>query len=127
MLDKQRTRIMITIDEVRSIKDQYLTDGITPASGETLREVTELAISQHEEIERLRAELKEASGWLKYYRKTDADRWMDLKEKLKDAERERDEAYERAAQIADGFTCGGCGMDWKCSAAIRALKSGEPK
>lgn len=54
MIDKQRTRIMITIEELRSIKDQYLTDGITPASGETLREVIELAISQHEEIERLR-------------------------------------------------------------------------
>lgn len=40
--------------------------------------------------------------------------------------RERDEAYERAAQIADGFTCGGCGMDGKCSKAIRALKSSAP-
>lgn len=26
----------------------------------------------------------------------------------------------RAAEIADGFTCGGCGMDGKCAAAIRA-------
>jgi hypothetical protein len=29
---------------------------------------------------------------------------------------------ERAAEIADGFTCGGCGMDGKAAAAIRAEK-----
>jgi len=28
---------------------------------------------------------------------------------------------EEAAKVADGFTCGGCGMDGKCAAAIRAL------
>lgn len=38
----------------------------------------------------------------------------------------KDEAYESAAQVADGFTCGGCGMDGKCSKAIRALKSAAP-
>jgi hypothetical protein len=32
---------------------------------------------------------------------------------------------ERAAQIADGFTCGGCGMDGKAAAAIRAAAQGE--
>ena len=30
---------------------------------------------------------------------------------------------ERCAQIADGFTCGACGMDGKVGAAIRALPS----
>lgn len=52
---------MITIEEVQSIKDQFLTDGITPASGETLREVCDLALSQHQEIERLRAALQDAA------------------------------------------------------------------
>jgi hypothetical protein len=32
---------------------------------------------------------------------------------------------ERAAEIADGFTCGGCGMDGKAAAAIRAAAQGE--
>lgn len=36
-----------------------------------------------------------------------------------DAVRER--AFEDAAQIADSFTCGACGMDGKSSIAIRAL------
>ena len=29
---------------------------------------------------------------------------------------------EAAAKVADSFTCGGCGMDGKSSAAIRALQ-----
>jgi hypothetical protein len=33
-----------------------------------------------------------------------------------------EEEREKCAKIADGFTCGGCGMDGKVSAAIRALK-----
>lgn len=33
----------------------------------------------------------------------------------------RREAIEECAKVADGFTCGGCGMDGKASAAIRAL------
>lgn len=31
-------------------------------------------------------------------------------------------ALERAAKLADTFTCGGCGMDGKSGAAIRAMK-----
>ena len=31
------------------------------------------------------------------------------------------QGIEAAARVADGFTCGGCGMDGKSSAAIRAL------
>lgn len=30
------------------------------------------------------------------------------------------EERERCAEIADGFTCGGCGMDGKAAAAIRS-------
>lgn len=36
-------------------------------------------------------------------------------------------ALEAAAKVADRFTCGGCGMDGKCSAAIRGLAAGVPK
>ncbi|WAL81341.1 hypothetical protein OYT13_15935 [Pandoraea sp. XJJ-1] len=36
---------------------------------------------------------------------------------------ERAQAIEEAAQIADAFKCGTCGMDGKCAAAIRELKS----
>ncbi|AHN74712.1 hypothetical protein DA70_09780 [Pandoraea pnomenusa] len=35
---------------------------------------------------------------------------------------EREQAIEEAAQIADTFKCGTCGMDGKCAAAIRELK-----
>ena len=35
---------------------------------------------------------------------------------------EREWAIEEAAQIADTFKCGTCGMDGKCAAAIRELK-----
>lgn len=34
----------------------------------------------------------------------------------------RDAVLEEAAQVADGFTCGACGMDGKAAAAIRARK-----
>ena len=47
---------MITIEEVQSIKSQIETDGIVPSSGLTISAVCDLAISQHEEIERLRAD-----------------------------------------------------------------------
>lgn len=30
-------------------------------------------------------------------------------------------AVEAAARVADGFRCGGCGMDGKAATAIRAL------
>src|ERR1700678_3943573 len=30
---------------------------------------------------------------------------------------------ERCAKVADSFTCGGCGMDGKAAAAIRALET----
>jgi hypothetical protein len=40
------------------------------------------------------------------------------------AEAER-RGMERAAEIADGFPCGGCGMDGKAAAAIRAAAQGE--
>lgn len=55
---------MITIEEVQSIKSQFETDGITPASGETLREVCDLALSQREEIKRLRSELDLANKFI---------------------------------------------------------------
>ncbi|HUU99275.1 MAG TPA: hypothetical protein VM487_26375 [Phycisphaerae bacterium] len=32
---------------------------------------------------------------------------------------------ERCAKVADGFTCGACGMDGKAAAAIRALTGTE--
>lgn len=38
-----------------------------------------------------------------------------------EAERARRDALEAAAQIADSFTCGLCGIDGKAGAAIRAL------
>lgn len=38
-----------------------------------------------------------------------------------DAAAVRLDALEAAAQIADSFTCGACGMDGKAGAAIRAL------
>lgn len=31
------------------------------------------------------------------------------------------DALEKAAKVADGFTCGACGMDGKCAEAIRRL------
>ena len=34
----------------------------------------------------------------------------------------RDKALEEAALISDGYRCGGCGMDGKCSKEIRSLK-----
>lgn len=41
----------------------------------------------------------------------------------------RKETIEECAKIADGFTCGACGMDGKASAAIRAISNppAEPK
>lgn len=51
----------------------------------------------------------------------------ELKAALDRVEQERDEAYERAAMVADSFTCGGCGMDGKAGIAIRRLASGPEK
>ena len=149
---------MITIDEVKDWVRKYPEN--TPHGG--MRLVCDLAISQHEEIERLRAALAEANsnhehmvgewkaamreieslqaankdlqawfddlkyefdkcrGWLKHHDNANPS----LKAAISKAQ---DEAYERAAKVADGYRCGGCGMDGKCAKAIRALKTGEPK
>ena len=37
----------------------------------------------------------------------------------------RDKAIEEAARVADGYRCGGCGMDGKCSMQIRSLKGAK--
>ncbi len=48
-----------------------------------------------------------------------------LQARVRDADKPRAQGFraglEAAAEIADGFNCGGCGMDGKCGAAIRAL------
>ena len=43
-----------------------------------------------------------------------------------EVERIRRDTIEACAQIADGFTCGGCGMDGKAGAAIRLLAKLPP-
>ena len=44
---------------------------------------------------------------------------------LPDAAAIRADEREKCAKIADGFSCGMCGMDGKCSAAIRAALQRE--
>lgn len=41
------------------------------------------------------------------------------------AQRVRAETIEECAKVADGFRCGGCGMDGKAGAAIRSLSENE--
>lgn len=61
---------MITIDEVKmwsawaNGKDVFKPHSVNKHS------LAELALSQHEEIERLRADLREANGWINYFRDT---------------------------------------------------------
>lgn len=43
---------------------------------------------------------------------------VQIAEAIEAAERS---AIERAAKVADGFTCGACGMDGKAAQAIRSL------
>ncbi|OZI61591.1 hypothetical protein [Bordetella genomosp. 11] len=39
---------------------------------------------------------------------------------------ERRKTLDKAAQVADGFRCGACGMDGKAGSAIRALIDKQP-
>lgn len=54
---------MITIEEVRNIKNEITKEGLTTVSCFTFNAIAELAISQHEEIERLRAANKDLQAW----------------------------------------------------------------
>lgn len=110
---------MIKIEVVRHIKS-----GISPTFEPTLRDVCDLAISQHEEIERLK---KEASEWKAFY--------FEALEKLKIVSVELYDAFERAASVCDeqeslqyATGCDECAVQARRDASfIRALKAGEPK
>ena len=144
---------MITIEKlIRVSKDVVAMNSFRSVYGWI--ELVRFALSQHEEIERLRAANKDIQAWFddlkaefdKVRRERDtANAIIAEQEQVvssigpitcrngKIHERfsgclycDRDEAYEIAAQVADGYRCGGCGMDGKCGKAIRALKTGEP-
>lgn len=62
-------------------------------------------------------------GWAKFCSKSCKAKEQTRRTALSSQDDVRDRALEEAAQVADGFTCGGCGMDGKSGRAIRALKS----
>lgn len=147
---------MITIEEVQSYVNSI--DPLIACLPEKQQPdrflFAKLAISQHEEIERLRASLAEANSnhehmvgeWQAAMREIerlqaankDALAWFDdLKAEFDKVKLDRAEAYERAAKVceserlhdglntADDIAYNNAIAD--AAAAIRALKTGEPK
>ena len=112
---------MITIDEARTIKYEIANEKLTTVSCLTFNAIAELAISQHEEIKMLRAELAICKDRIKLYDYT-------LPSLGDGITRAKDESYERAAQVCENVSAyDDYDPSETFAEAIRALKSGEPK
>lgn len=104
-----------TIDDVLSIKAQS-----SPTFEPTLTGLCDFAIAQHEEIKRLRAELKNEKNWRKAL-KPCPQALLDAHEEI---ERLRD-CIERALPFLRGHVHGGQHA-LMCEAVIDSLKSESP-
>lgn len=95
----------------------YTEEGRPNAWGQLMLDGEATILALIAEVERLREENSRFAAGLcdGHY----GDEWGNSRCTLVDQAFRR--GLEAAAKVADGFTCGGCGMDGKCAAAIRAI------